>query len=270
MTAFARCFASNPTPNPNAFASKGGAESDVTTDHPTNMQAHSATAETSHGHGHGHDGEADEPTPEHERLADSEPYTAEWVDYRPNLVEVQVTRNADGDMVGQWGDEEVIFPDLDTSLDWVLSTPVDVHLFEEVPIIKVNPQHSHTAQRRRPPRETPALPAHCLSPLLTCCVSDHCCWVHCAGVRVRGSLMSGAPGKEDWSKRSRRPRTERTTATQPRHREGLCGRGLSTNRGHSPRVTKEARSMRASCIGLLSVHAHPRQLCLQSAMEAAV
>ena len=33
----------------------------------------------------------------------------------------------------------MIFPDLETSLEWVLTTPVDTHLFEEVPIIKECP-----------------------------------------------------------------------------------------------------------------------------------
>jgi hypothetical protein len=67
------------------------------------------------------------------------------VDYRPNLVEVEVIRNADGDMVGMWEGEEVIFPDLDTSLEWVLTTPVDTHLFEEAPIIKECPEDTEPA-----------------------------------------------------------------------------------------------------------------------------
>ena len=67
------------------------------------------------------------------------------VDYRPNLVEVEVIRNAEGDMVGMWEGEEVIFPDLDTSLEWVLSTPVETHLFEEAPIIKECPEDTEPA-----------------------------------------------------------------------------------------------------------------------------
>ena len=126
---------SNPTPSPNPFAAKPSHETDTSTAHPTNVQSHSASAETSQ-----KDGDGPEDSHHTDRLVDAEPYQANWVDYRPNLVEVHVKRNEEGDMVGQWGGEEVIFPDLDTSLEWVLSSPVDVHLFEEVPIIKECPE----------------------------------------------------------------------------------------------------------------------------------
>ena len=135
LRSFASPVIPNPTPSPNPWAAKKGGETDTRTAHPTNVQAHSSSAETSRGAVASDTASS----PTDERLVDAEPLQANWVDYRPNLVEVKVRRNAEGDMVGQWGGEEVIFPDLDTSLDWVLSTPVDVHLFEEVPIIKECP-----------------------------------------------------------------------------------------------------------------------------------
>jgi hypothetical protein len=62
-----------------------------------------------------------------------------WADFRPNLVEVEVRRNSEGDLVGKWEGEECIFPEQEPTLEWVLSTPVDLHLFEEVPIVKECP-----------------------------------------------------------------------------------------------------------------------------------
>jgi hypothetical protein len=55
-----------------------------------------------------------------------------------SLQEITAKRNADGDLVGTYQGEEVIFPELETTLDFVLSTPVDVHLFEESPIVKMH------------------------------------------------------------------------------------------------------------------------------------
>ena len=49
---------------------------------------------------------------------------------------ISAERNEDGDLVGRFEGEDVIFPDLEVSLEWVLTSPVDVHLFEEAPIIK--------------------------------------------------------------------------------------------------------------------------------------
>ena len=105
------------------------------------MQSHTSSAETSTGGEQpSHSSATTSPSASVERYADAEPYQAEWVDFRTDLVEVQVTRNEEGDLEGKWGGEDVIFPDLDTSLEWVLSTPLDVHLFEEQPIIKECPE----------------------------------------------------------------------------------------------------------------------------------
>lgn len=79
--------------------------------------------------------------PDSERVEDSPPYPSTWVDMRPGeLVAVEVERNDEGDLVGTWQGEEVVFPDLENTLEWVLSTPVEAHLFEEVPIIKECPE----------------------------------------------------------------------------------------------------------------------------------
>jgi len=76
--------------------------------------------------------------------ADMERPPVQWADYRPNLVEVEVIRNADGELEGQWDNETVVFPELEATLEWVLSTPLDEHLFEEVPIVKECPDESDT------------------------------------------------------------------------------------------------------------------------------
>ena len=135
-----RSFASSvPTDKPNPYQPKPASESNTTTAAPTTVQSHSSGAGETAKHSHP---SGATPTPDidpYERLPDSEPYQANWVDFRPNLVEVTVTRNEDGDLIGEWEGEEVIFPDLETSLEWVISTPVDTHLFEEVPIIKECP-----------------------------------------------------------------------------------------------------------------------------------
>lgn len=59
-----------------------------------------------------------------------------------SLRNIQATRNDDGDLVGMFEGEMVIFPDLEPTLEWVLSTPVDLHLFEEAPIIKMYNEES--------------------------------------------------------------------------------------------------------------------------------
>ena len=123
------------TPQPNPFQSKPAHETNTQTSVPTTVQSHSS----GQGDISSPSGAAAADIDPYERLPDSEPYQANWVDFRPNLVEVTVTRNEEGDLIGQWEGEEVIFPDLETSLEWVLSTPVDTHLFEEVPIIKECP-----------------------------------------------------------------------------------------------------------------------------------
>ena len=127
------------TPHPNPFQFSPAHETNTSTSAPTTVQSHSSgageTAKNSHPSGAASHADVDP----YERLPDSEPYQANWVDFRPNLVEVTVTRNEEGDLVGEWEGEEVIFPDLETSLEWVLTTPVDTHLFEEVPIIKECP-----------------------------------------------------------------------------------------------------------------------------------
>lgn len=45
-----------------------------------------------------------------------------------------------GDWWGIIDGEEVIFPELSATIEWVLSTPVDLHLFEEPPVIKEEPE----------------------------------------------------------------------------------------------------------------------------------
>jgi len=45
-------------------------------------------------------------------------------------------RNEEGDLVGRFEGEDVIFPDLEPTLEWVLTSPVELHLFEEAPIVK--------------------------------------------------------------------------------------------------------------------------------------
>jgi len=60
-----------------------------------------------------------------------------WADYRPeNLRNLTPVRNEDGDLVGRFEGEDVIFPDLEPTLEWVLTSPVELHLFEEAPIVK--------------------------------------------------------------------------------------------------------------------------------------
>src|SRR5690242_1720250 len=45
-----------------------------------------------------------------------------WVDPRPDkLRKISAERNDDGDMIGQYEGEEVIFPDLEPTLEWSLS-----------------------------------------------------------------------------------------------------------------------------------------------------
>lgn len=61
----------------------------------------------------------------------------QWADFRPeNLRNAAPVRNEDGDLVGRFDGEDVIFPDLEPTLEWVLTTPVELHLFEEAPILK--------------------------------------------------------------------------------------------------------------------------------------
>jgi len=61
-----------------------------------------------------------------------------WADFRdlPGICRVNARRNADGDLEGVYKGVTCIFPDQEVTLEWVLSTPVDVHLFEEQPYVK--------------------------------------------------------------------------------------------------------------------------------------
>lgn len=78
-------------------------------------------------------------------------YGNRWADYRPEVLRnLTATRNAEGDMVGQFQGEEVIFPDLDSTLEWTLSSPVDLHLFEEAPIIKMYEEESELDPSTQP------------------------------------------------------------------------------------------------------------------------
>jgi len=67
-----------------------------------------------------------------------------WADFRTNVVTVEATRNEEGDLEGEIGGEKVIFPEQEPTLEWVLSTPVDLHLFEESPIVKECPESDAT------------------------------------------------------------------------------------------------------------------------------
>lgn len=80
------------------------------------------------------------PRAEDNPLGDAKVYHTEWADFRDEVVEVQATRNAEGDLVGTFQGEQVIFPDMENTLEWVLTTPVDLHLFDEVPFFKVAPE----------------------------------------------------------------------------------------------------------------------------------
>jgi hypothetical protein len=53
-----------------------------------------------------------------------------------SLRNLHPVRNEDGDLVGRFEGEDVIFPDLEPTLEWVLTSPVELHLFEETPIVK--------------------------------------------------------------------------------------------------------------------------------------
>ena len=50
---------------------------------------------------------------------------------------MRAVRSDDGVLIGEYQGETVVFPDLEPTLEWLCSTPVDVHLFEESPIVKM-------------------------------------------------------------------------------------------------------------------------------------
>lgn len=56
------------------------------------------------------------------------------------IKEIEVRQDSHGDWVGKVDGEEVIFPEQAATIEWVLSTPVDLHLFEETPVIKEEPE----------------------------------------------------------------------------------------------------------------------------------
>lgn len=70
----------------------------------------------------------------------TEDHEPQWADYRPNLVEVELIRDMDGNRIGVWGGEECVFPDLQFTLEWTLTTPVGEHDFLEQPIVKECPK----------------------------------------------------------------------------------------------------------------------------------
>ena len=56
------------------------------------------------------------------------------------IKEIDVRQDSHGDWVGTINGEEVIFPEQAATIEWVLSTPVELHLFEETPVIKEEPE----------------------------------------------------------------------------------------------------------------------------------
>ncbi len=71
---------------------------------------------------------------------DPKTYPAVWADFRPDVCEIEASRNADGVLVGEVQGEKVVFPELEPTLEWVLTTPVELHLFEELPYVKLSPE----------------------------------------------------------------------------------------------------------------------------------
>jgi len=55
-------------------------------------------------------------------------------------IEITASLNKDGDVVGIFENEEVIFPQIAPTIDYALSSPPDLHLFHEYPIIKRCPE----------------------------------------------------------------------------------------------------------------------------------
>jgi len=66
-----------------------------------------------------------------------------WADYRPEyLRNLKVDVASDGTATAtltnsQGATEVVVLPDLEPTIEWVLSTPIELHLFEESPIVKM-------------------------------------------------------------------------------------------------------------------------------------
>jgi len=69
------------------------------------------------------------------RLADS----AIWKDYRPEFLQRAMgeVNASTGVIEGEMYGEHVVFPELSPTLEWACTTPVDLHLFVESPIIKM-------------------------------------------------------------------------------------------------------------------------------------
>lgn len=56
------------------------------------------------------------------------------------IIDLEVRRNDQGEWLGTIGGEEVVFPEQQATLEWVLPTPVPQHLFAELPVIKETPE----------------------------------------------------------------------------------------------------------------------------------
>lgn len=63
---------------------------------------------------------------------------------RPGFTALPVYYRDDGiaavEVQGENGPEEIIIPDAEETIEWILSSPVDLHLFTETPIIKSCPE----------------------------------------------------------------------------------------------------------------------------------
>jgi hypothetical protein len=68
------------------------------------------------------------------------PHHVAHSEFKTNVVSIECVRNEEGDLEGVINGEPVIFPEQEPTIEWVLSTPVDLHLFDEVPIVKECPE----------------------------------------------------------------------------------------------------------------------------------
>ena len=59
-------------------------------------------------------------------------------------IALEYGEDAEGELVVTMNDEPIWVPDVARSIEWVLSTPTDLHLFLETPVIKESPQLEDT------------------------------------------------------------------------------------------------------------------------------
>lgn len=77
-------------------------------------------------------------------------YGFRWSDTRPQFLrdlESKLVEDENGELVGEVEGVQVVVPIADDTLEWILSTPVDTHLFEEQPIIKLLPSESEELRK---------------------------------------------------------------------------------------------------------------------------